>query len=526
MGDFEGLRAAVAGGTGVVARFPGIVVVAEAAADGEPHVRRLLDICRDNAGEAPGRILARRLATWLGGTDGPPESVRFGTVSATGDDGLAVFCYGAVSMVAEPGEAGGGGVTISGTDAAAWADRLLPRPDAPVLLTLDGAAVPPEPAGSVHDLQAGIVPGAAVVLLGADVRLAVAPAAPPAPAMEPGSFGSGAGTADGGTESGPGASDAGAMRPHTPEDTDPAGTVADGGADGGADDGADDGAMSDSAPAMSDHMSASPAEPMADSTAGSVAPPPSSPSLPSPPSERPSEVPPHAPGDEPTQLTPAEPPTRFLAPQPPPPGPDPAAQPRAPRRADSILGAPAPEQRPPLEAGGPPGAALPDDEPTSLSASPQARGHLCSRGHLNDPRSHFCVICGIRMNQQTGVLVLGPRPPLGLLVFDDGATYTVDAEYLIGRMPEVDERVVSGALRPISIEDRSGAVSRVHAEIRLSDWDVLLSDCSSRNGTHYAAPGEQSWTPLRPGETHRLTPGMRVRLGGRTLVFESPSGVR
>ncbi|MGD9531101.1 FHA domain-containing protein [Pseudonocardia sp.] len=496
MGDFEGLRAAVAAGDGVVARFPGIVVVAQGEADGEAHVRRLLDICRENAGEAPGRMLARRLATWLGGSDGPPDTLRFGTLSATGDDGLAVFCYGAVSMVAEPGDTGGQGATISGTDAAAWADRLLPRPDAPVLLTLDGAPVQPGLPASVHDLQAGIVPGAAVVLLGADARLAVAPADPAASVAqrEPGSFGSGAGREGVEAPETPAESaDPGTAPADSPEAADAAGSTV-----------VPDAAAAPAAPAV-------PAVPTAEGTVSEA---PVAPSV--------------ADGDEPTQLTPApplsaEPPTQFL---PPPPGPDPDTQPRPPRRADTILGGPAPELRPPLEAGGAPGTPLPDDEPTSIATPPQARGHLCSRGHLNDPRSHFCVICGIRMNQQTGVLVLGPRPPLGLLVFDDGATYTVDAEYLLGRMPEVDERVSSGALRSISIEDRSGAVSRVHAEVRLNDWDVLLSDCNSRNGTHYAAPGEQAWTALRPGETHRLTPGMRVRLGGRTFVFESPSGVR
>ncbi len=156
----------------------------------------------------------------------------------------------------------------------------------------------------------------------------------------------------------------------------------------------------------------------------------------------------------------------------------------------------------------------------------EARGHLCSRGHLNDPRSHFCVLCGIRMNERTGVLVIGSRPPLGLLVLDDGATYTVDAEYLVGRMPESDERVRSGALRSIVVEDRSGAVSRVHAEVRVDGWDVVLVDSGSRNGTHVAGPGEPAWTTLPAGQSHRLVPGTRVRLGARTFVFESPSGVR
>ncbi|MBA3295048.1 MAG: FHA domain-containing protein [Geodermatophilaceae bacterium] len=130
------------------------------------------------------------------------------------------------------------------------------------------------------------------------------------------------------------------------------------------------------------------------------------------------------------------------------------------------------------------------------------------------------------MNERTGVLVIGSRPPLGLLVFDDGATYTVDAEYVVGRMPESDDRVLSGSLRSIVVEDRSGAVSRVHAEVRVDGWDVVLVDSGSRNGTFVAAPGDPAWTQVPARQSRRLMPGMRVRMGGRTFVFESPSGVR
>jgi hypothetical protein len=120
----------------------------------------------------------------------------------------------------------------------------------------------------------------------------------------------------------------------------------------------------------------------------------------------------------------------------------------------------------------------------------------------------------------------GARPPLGLLVFDDGTTYPVDAEYLVGRMPDIDERVQNGSLRSIVIEDRSGAVSRVHAEVRVDGWDVLLVDSRSRNGTHVAEPGATGWTAVPTGGSHRLTPGTRVRLGSRTFLFESPAGAR
>jgi hypothetical protein len=118
------------------------------------------------------------------------------------------------------------------------------------------------------------------------------------------------------------------------------------------------------------------------------------------------------------------------------------------------------------------------------------------------------------------------RPPVGLLVFDDGATYTVDAEYLMGRMPEADPRVASGVLRSLALEDSSGAVSRVHAQIVVNGWEALLVDVGSRNGTFVSPPGEQGWTQLPAGETHRLVPGTRVRIGGRSFQFEAPSGAR
>ena len=224
------------------------------------------------------------------------------------------------------------------------------------------------------------------------------------------------------------------------------------------------------------------------------------------------------------------------------PAPAPAVEvesaPRRPRRSARIDGhVDAAAPRAPLDEGGLPGvsvrAAAQAAGPavaealTERSRDPLAHGYVCARGHLNDPRSHFCVLCGIRMNERTGVLTTGPRPPLGLLVFDDGSTYTVDAEYVVGRMPEADGRVRSGELRALMVEDRGGTVSRVHAEIRVREWDVLLVDTGSRNGTFVAPPSAAAWERLPERHTHRLEPGTRVRLGHhRTFLFESASGVR
>jgi hypothetical protein len=134
------------------------------------------------------------------------------------------------------------------------------------------------------------------------------------------------------------------------------------------------------------------------------------------------------------------------------------------------------------------------------------------------------VTGGLVLDGRQDEQVRPQRPPLGLLVFDDGTTYTVDAEYLMGRMPEADPRVASGALRSLALEDTSGAVSRVHAQIVVNGWDALLVDVGSRNGTFVSPPGEQGWTQLPAGETHRLVPGTRVRIGGRSFQFEAPSG--
>ncbi|HEX2300883.1 MAG TPA: FHA domain-containing protein, partial [Pseudonocardiaceae bacterium] len=189
-----------------------------------------------------------------------------------------------------------------------------------------------------------------------------------------------------------------------------------------------------------------------------------------------------------------------------------------PARAEPIAGAP-PEEAPrkPLPAGS---AA---SEPTPQPEVEGAHVHvfLCARGHLNDPRALFCASCGIRMAERTGVLVEGIRPPLGLLVFDDGTSFVLDDDYLLGRQPDVDERVREGVLRPLIIDDDQRLVSRAHLEITLKGWDVYISDTGTANGTLVVTSATQAPTALVPGRPLRLPPGARVSIGKRSFVFES-----
>jgi hypothetical protein len=224
----------------------------------------------------------------------------------------------------------------------------------------------------------------------------------------------------------------------------------------------------------------------------------------------------------------------------PPPAPSPEASPQAeapappapppmelppPAFASSLLAPPEEEAPrvplPVLDTEQPP-AALIEQEPEDTR--PKVKGFLCSRGHLNDPRVLFCNLCGIRMAERTGVFIEGVRPPLGLLVFDNGATVSLDMDYLLGREPETDDRVVSGELRPLLVVDQTGGVSRHHAEIRLEGWDVVLVDIGSANGTLVAPPGAPAWQSLVPNQPVRLVPGMAVRMGSRQFAFESPHG--
>ncbi|APA98600.1 FHA domain-containing protein [Nocardia seriolae] len=160
----------------------------------------------------------------------------------------------------------------------------------------------------------------------------------------------------------------------------------------------------------------------------------------------------------------------------------------------------------------------------AATASPaKVHGYKCARGHRNDPRVSFCAVCGIRMEQLTCVLTEGIRPPLGVLLLDDGTSYVLDTDLVIGREPERSEQVRRGA-QAIRIPDASGGMSRVHAEIRLVEWDVLVMDRGSANGTHIRHPGRTDWVRATPGHTTLLEPGSQLLLGGRVFTFDSQHG--
>ena len=168
------------------------------------------------------------------------------------------------------------------------------------------------------------------------------------------------------------------------------------------------------------------------------------------------------------------------------------------------------------------------------SAAPDARaqdapqavvtGVYCKNGHFDDPAARFCAVCGISMNQQTLVPRPGPRPPLGVLAFDDGSVFQLDSDYVVGRDPALSPAVAAGRARPLCVADDFGTVSRAHAAIQLDGWRVAVTDLDSANGTRLRHRDDEPDQPLVPRVPADLLPGSHVDLGGCGFRYESHRG--
>lgn len=148
----------------------------------------------------------------------------------------------------------------------------------------------------------------------------------------------------------------------------------------------------------------------------------------------------------------------------------------------------------------------------------KVRGFKCARAHPSDPRSAFCSVCGMPVDQ-TQPLAEVIRPPLGMLVLDDGMTFMLAADAVVGRDPDHSDAARAG-LVPLRIDDSSGGMSRAHAEIRLVAWDVTVVDRGSTNGTRVRNPGYRDWIRLQPNQPMTLAPGAEIMLGNRVLRLE------
>jgi FHA domain len=192
----------------------------------------------------------------------------------------------------------------------------------------------------------------------------------------------------------------------------------------------------------------------------------------------------------------------------------PATAPRQPDLAapfESVLLVPghagAPPHGPPIDA--------------TAGTQPLIEGVYCKNEHFNDPALRYCQLCGISMAQLTQVTRLGPRPPLGVLLLDDGTTFRLDADYVVGRDPEQDPDVGAGRARALRITGAMSGVSRRHLRLALSGWNVQVIDLGSANGTYVTSSGDGGPHRIAVGVPVVIRPGSQVAFGRRWLRYES-----
>jgi hypothetical protein len=168
--------------------------------------------------------------------------------------------------------------------------------------------------------------------------------------------------------------------------------------------------------------------------------------------------------------------------------------------------------RPPLAVGRGPDRSVP--------GAPVVAGLLCDRGHLNRPGMPTCVRCSTPMPAAAAYTVTGTRPALGCLIADDALVYRLDLGYVVGSDPGRDPTVRAGLARSLVMAGPGVAAS--HAEIRLHDWDVAVTDRGSVGGTSVFELGASDWERIRPYEPRVLKPGTHVAFGQRIVTFVTP----
>jgi RND superfamily putative drug exporter len=109
----------------------------------------------------------------------------------------------------------------------------------------------------------------------------------------------------------------------------------------------------------------------------------------------------------------------------------------------------------------------------------------------------------------------------GYVVLDDNSRFDIEQDCLVGCAPHKSDAVELG-LRPVRIEDRTGAVSDAHAEIRWVNSELVIVDRESANGVFMCAPGRRAWSRLTPWQPTPWLPGASVRIGNRILELEAP----
>jgi hypothetical protein len=166
----------------------------------------------------------------------------------------------------------------------------------------------------------------------------------------------------------------------------------------------------------------------------------------------------------------------------------------------------------------PPAASSPDPSPGS--SEPAILAVLCPNGHANPPDTTSCRVCGGPVGTH-GPQLVGP-PVLAVLRASDGTSAEVDRPVLIGRAPSSD-RSSSRTPRLMTVPSPNHDISRTHLEVAPDDWQVVVTDLNSTNGTILVWPGDVDRQQLAPGERIPVQVGSVMELGdGVSVLIDFP----